>query len=811
MIDPSKTTPKFSVDKTKPTNGAFGSADKISKKNKVSAINLLWKKIREEDEKIKNSLWEAFKKEVDSPDFEKSLGEMKIFTGAMGSGKTWTLINKIAKYLFEEKGIDAIIIGVPQTEVVNGDEWVKASKRKETLSNGKTKTISTYNVIGLDDDTIKEASRSIECEEDFVALMTNSKLTNGTGDNLVNKLNESGKKFAVFIDESHCWLISHYTNMQDTSGNANNKFYRARLFEFIGKIASYNPHVHGLTATANREQTGVIETANPNTSLTFRTPNKLLDPINYIFRNAWFDDKGDDNFMDVDNEFEVEEKVTGFLNDFYDIQDLLRPSNMKQVMMWQVNTANSNNQYQLPYVVEMIARLVSENDFEVETKRVIAVLSSKHTGFYDLDGETFESAQEEVVLDALRDPDHPATHMVVVQKGRMALTINNLTSLISFRQTEKEISGSSNEKITISPLQLLGRLVRMFVSKNNNEVELTDADGNEFFTLLQYIAGTDEESLSRLFMSNSFRVLLADSDTWRAAIKDFNTSYVNTLADAKVEVEKVRNEFSILNSTIVPRKLKENGGSLSNGNGAEFEFQSVIALLELVEEFERVNDERFFVHYAKAESIMNCIPRRLRKYLKKYPTDRGFISGKTEGVDEQFEIDVDAYVSTDNDFDVVLGVSCKCSLKDAGGDAILAGIRHMIKFLGIPAVGFYRLYDLGEVSSTQSKSNPFYNINTSNFHNKVKVLREEDGINYRLFGLNTSDNLQEPNTKYSQVAELYDCEGYNYIWNTLIDAAIEAREKIIAAADELQEDIKQNGYNSSETKKNLGNLMGIKI
>lgn len=761
---------RYERSKKKVTAGSFGSASRTSRKNKISAVKRLWKKIRDEDSKIKNSLWKSFKEEVDSPNFENTLGEMKIFTGAMGSGKTWTLVNKMAKYLFEEKGIDAIIIGVPQTEVVNVDEWVKSSKRKETLSNGKTKTISTYNVIGLDDDTIKEASRSIECDEDFVALMTNSKITNGTGNSLVNKLNKNGKKFAIFIDESHCWLISHYTNMQDTSGNSNNKKYRAKLFEFIGGIASYNPHVYGLTATANREQTGVIETANPNTSLTFRTPNKLLDPINYIFRNAWFDDKGDDNFMDVDNEYEVEERVINFLTDFYDIQDLLKAYNMKQVMMWQVNTANSNNQYKFDYVIKMIARLVSENDFEVETKKVIAVLSSAYTGFYDLDGKTFVSANEEDVLDALRDPDHPASHMVVVQKGRMALTINNLTALVSFRQTEKEISGSSNEKITISPLQLLGRLVRMFISKNNKEVALSDSNGNKFFTLLHYLAKTDEESLGRLFKSNSFRVLLANSDTWKTAIEDFRADYVNTLDDAKVAANKVRNDFSILNSTIAPTEIKENGGTIANANGADFEFQSVIALLELVEEYEKETGKRYIVHYENANSIERFVNRRLRKYLRKYPKNRSFISGKTEDVEEEFEIDVDAYIAPEgNETDLVIGFSCKCSLKDSGGDAILDGIRHMEEFLDIPAVGLYRLYDLDEVTPSQAKSNPFYNERSSNFYNKVKVLRNTDKVNYRLFGLNTSEDYDEPNDKYSDVAELYDCDGYNFIWESLED------------------------------------------
>ena len=123
-----------------------------------------------------------------------------------------------------------------------------------------------------------------------------------------------------------------------------------------------------------------------------------------------------------------------------------------------------------------------------------------------------------------------------------------------------------------------------------------------------------------------------------------------------------------------------------------------------------------------------------------------------------------------NPSSIVVGISCKCSLKDAGGDAVIAGLRHMTEFLDIPAVGFYRLYDLNSVEPTQAKSNVFYNANESNFYEKVKVLRERDKINYRFFGLNNLDTLNLPNEKFADVAELYDCEGYNYIWDLLTDA-----------------------------------------
>ena len=70
MIDPSKTTPKFSVDKTKSTNGAFGSYDNPTRNDKRKAELHLKKMIRENDERIINALWTEFENLVEDENFK---------------------------------------------------------------------------------------------------------------------------------------------------------------------------------------------------------------------------------------------------------------------------------------------------------------------------------------------------------------------------------------------------------------------------------------------------------------------------------------------------------------------------------------------------------------------------------------------------------------------------------------------------------------------------------------------------------------------------------------------------------------------
>ena len=159
----------------------------------------------------------------------------------------------------------------------------------------------------------------------------------------------------------------------------------------------------------------------------------------------------------------------------------------------------------------------------------------------------------------------------------------------------------------------------------------------------------------------------------------------------------------------------------------------------------------------------------LVKYLRKYPTDTSFLRGKYKKGSKGFLIDVDAFVAKDNPVDTMaFGVSCKCSLKDAGGDAILAGLERMKEYLNIPAIGMYRLYNKQGVSSTQYKSCPFYNVKESNFYDKVVEESQRLNTEFNLFGLNNDPSLDIPLHQYSDVAKLFSSEGYDFVWNILV-------------------------------------------
>ncbi len=779
MINPSNATPRFSVDEAKPTKGAFGSYDNPTRNDKRKAEVLLKQMIRENDERIVNALWTEFENLVEDENFKFKKGIFNILTGAMGQGKTWTLINKIAKYLFKNKKLDAILVSVPQTEVADSAEWITASFKTIVDEDGDAEVVSMYDVIDLDDD-IEKSLDCITRNRKFVHLMTNSKITNGTGERLIKSLVEANKTFAYFCDESHSWMVSHADAMLDNTGNPPAD-YEASLYEFIAEFVAPNtPYVFGLTATPNREQTGIIPTRNPNYDLSFRLVNKLPSLYDLLFRSAWFNDCGEDNFIDLEDEIGTRYRVEEYVKDFYSVSTHLRMNGVKPVMLWHTNPSHSNTPYKKEYVTEWVREMIVEGEYEANTKQVIAVLTGDkkaYRGFYDLDG-TFTPAKQKEILDALRNPEHPASHLVVVQKGRMAMTINNLCGLVSFRGTEKETSGGVNsEIITISPLQLLGRLVRMCVSSNNKEIELVDDEdkNKKYFTLMDYVARASDQAMDLLAKTNSFKVLVADSETWRTAIDDFKKSFVNTLETANLEISKFRKTLYHLNSTLAPVGMRTNGGEVSNENGMDFEFETVVSQLELVRDFYEKTGEKFYVYYYKTNAIESSVSKDLRPFLKKYPTDCDFLKAFSENRNNKFLIDVDVFIAPlnveKNPSSIVVGISCKCSLKDAGGDAVIAGIKHMTEFLDIPAVGFYRLYDLNSVEPTQAQSNVFYNVNESNFYEKVKVLREKDKIDYRFFGLNNLDTLDLPNKKFDDVAEVYDCEGYNYIWDLLSEAS----------------------------------------
>ena len=90
-------------------------------------------------------------------------------------------------------------------------------------------------IYDLHDDD-KRLLADLDRGKKVVKLITDQAFTGDRGMRLIQSLNERDKKFALFIDESHTWLISHYTQLQIVSGNTQTPSYKGTLFSRCLKL-----------------------------------------------------------------------------------------------------------------------------------------------------------------------------------------------------------------------------------------------------------------------------------------------------------------------------------------------------------------------------------------------------------------------------------------------------------------------------------------------------------------------------------------------------------------------------------------------
>ena len=96
-------------------------------------------------------------------------------------------------------------------------------------------------------------------------------------------------KVSVTADEMDTWSMSHWSQAKIIKGHKikSEQEYRASLYKTISKIGMYSPYVFGLTATANFEVSGLVDTYG---NLDYILENPLVpgEQIEYAHQVGWF-------------------------------------------------------------------------------------------------------------------------------------------------------------------------------------------------------------------------------------------------------------------------------------------------------------------------------------------------------------------------------------------------------------------------------------------------------------------------------------------------------------------------------------------
>lgn len=467
-------------------------------------IKLGRESLREDNWNANDYLRIPFENRVNDKDFVNSKCVMKILTGIVGQGKTYSVANNFTPYLAEEKNVEIFIVSFPTTDILDKDDFEAA-----LIPKGFGIAYHPKDVIRLAENGIKK----------IILLITHQGLVvSEQGKDFLDWLKNSGKEYAVFIDEAHTWLISHEMNYRDVNGNSNVN-YEAKMFKKLAEMSTHSPYIFGLTATPNAEQFGKVKTIG---GMTFELINKLPPLPVMLPKSAYF---RSEKFYDEDFNTEKDD-----IDEIYEdaiVKNFLAPTKIKKTMMVSVGNRDAKTGYNKDYVKELTQQILYCQSLVGEDEKVIALMTGqkKETGIYSING-SFEKLDENDIKKKLNDNDDPLRIVIVVQKGKMGMNIYTLKTLFSFKpQNKKDSSGTAILELAI---QTLGRLVRL-----NTGLSKVEFAKKYEYDLLNYMNTLTKEERNEVLEANAIDIYVPDTRMYREAVRVFKNEYVSTIQDAK--------------------------------------------------------------------------------------------------------------------------------------------------------------------------------------------------------------------------------------------------------------------------------------
>jgi hypothetical protein len=284
------------------------------------------------------------------------------------------------------------------------------------------------------------------------------------------------------------------------------------------KVSEITSKIFGITATPNAEHLNKI---NPAPGMEFSIANEFCPKELLVGRSAWLDNC--ELFDMSDAVFALQHALAKFTN-------RRGFANKKQTMMVQcapnIDSKNANP-WTIEYTKKQILDYLEQNPWFDRDEPILAVMATvngKETKvMYAINGSYIVCDDGDAeIKENLRDPDHPLTFLLTVEKGKCGMDIKNLSSYMSFRSNVKR--DSSGEEIIISFLQQLGRLVRL-----NPGVELDDYDLTDYARSIK----DNPAMINQLIANNSFDVYLPNTSTWKWATEVFTKQYCSSVVQGR--------------------------------------------------------------------------------------------------------------------------------------------------------------------------------------------------------------------------------------------------------------------------------------
>ena len=465
-------------------------------------------------------LIKPFNNLIDNLIVNKKYNVCNIAVGITGQGKTYSITQNNISKLFNDTKVKLVIYSVPENAVLDKKAFAEAvekldncklvfkpNKALKYLRRGKNVVLCTSNQ-GMWTRASKYGLELLQY------ILTNLK-----------------DQVAIFIDEAHCWTISDILNYQDVSGNVP-KNYEASLFKSVSKIAEISPFIFGITATPNREARGIIETIG---TMKYEIYNNMAPKSLMIGKNAWLNKV---NLFNTDSKSSIKSMILQMLLDMKKDEDL---TGVKKTALIQVranlsdkvikkreekgvSTWNANLTEMAQLIIEV------NNEFKIfNTNEILyAIMNESEKTAYSTDKtvtETFDDDDE--IKEELDDTDSSLKILLVVEKGKAGMNVYSLGYMMSVRQyNTKDYKADEYGYITETPLQILGRCVRLWTGQNNDKF----VKENNGYDIISYLKNNINK-LDIIKTLNSFNVYVTDNGVWGAAIQEFMDKYVTSLND----------------------------------------------------------------------------------------------------------------------------------------------------------------------------------------------------------------------------------------------------------------------------------------
>lgn len=471
---------------------------------------------------LKDFLVDPFNNLVDKLDKNPTFNTCHIATGVTGQGKTFAVTSNHIEKLLIDKNQQLVIYSVPLSEIREDEKFEECVDNLMKKSRDDVK-FTSYPKIAIK--YLRKGKKVVFCTNHQGIWTKVSKY----GNQLFNYIYNNKVKVAVFIDEAHTWTISHTDNQKLVSGNSASK-YEASLFNKVSLLAEYSPYIFGITATLNREHTDIISTIG---NMKFEIYNEMVPKKLMVWKNAWANSF---NHFDTNCENSVKENMKKMFSKM--IKDENK-TGVKKVAIIQCKPKRAKHLSPIDFhadsdtVIEICKELNQNYSFFSTKDNVFSVMTQNSCYSFSSDGMyKTDFDNEEDFKDTANDVDDPLRVIIVVEKGKAGMNIFPLKFVMSLRDYNNKTDEIG--EITEFPIQLLGRTVRLYAGKNEDDFKNISPD----YDMKEFLNKT-KTSIDNIKVMNSCDYYIPNTSVWYAAEKTFQESYITHVDDVNFDDVRV--------------------------------------------------------------------------------------------------------------------------------------------------------------------------------------------------------------------------------------------------------------------------------